>query len=118
MAWLHSQPKEMGTTRRAWIERHFGPDRLIAFDVAPGPLAWLIDLWADAGAVRHEVGPMGGVLLALGWPEIMAWVEGAGEHDLAPLFRRGIMALSAAYAREAMAAQKIESPAPYDPGKG
>lgn len=118
MAWLASAPKEMRTSRRAWIARHMGEERTAEFDVEPGPLGWLIELWQDAGSCRVEMGPEGGVLLGLGWPEIMAWVEGAGEHDLAPLFRRGIMRLSAAYASEAMAAREVGHPAPYDPGKG
>jgi hypothetical protein len=37
---------------------------------------------------------------------------------MAPVFRRSIMALSAAYAATAMAAREMECPVPYDPGKG
>ncbi len=107
----------MGEPRRAWIARHHGAAKAAAFDVEPGPLGWLLDLWADAGLTRVEVGPAGVMLLGLGWREIAAWIEGAQEHDLAPLFRRGVMALSEAYAGTAMAAAQIECPAPYDPGK-
>lgn len=107
----------MEPNRRAWITRFLGPEKAAEFDVDPGPLTWLLSLWADAGAVRQEIGPLGAVLLPLGWSEIMAWVEGAGEQDLSPTFRRGIIALSAAYASEAMAAREIESEAPFDPGK-
>jgi hypothetical protein len=60
----------------------------------------------------------GSVLLGLGWSDLAAWVEGAGEHDLAPVFRRGILALSAAYAETSMAAREVECEAPWDPGKG
>lgn len=107
----------MGETRRSWIARYLGSARAEEFEVEPGPLAWLVDLWSDAGQARVEFGMAGVVLLGLGWSELAAWTEGAGEHDLAPVFRRGILALSAAYANEAMAAREIESEAPFDPGK-
>lgn len=101
-----------------WLARHYGEAKAEAFHVDPGPLEWLVDLWRDAGMVRVEIGMSGGVLMGLGWPEIVAWLDGAQEHDLAPVFRRGIMALSDAYARTAMAAREIECEAPFDPGKG
>ena len=104
-------------TRRQFISRHFGAQRAAEFDVSPGPLAWLVDLWQDAGVVKVQMGPMGGQLVGLGWPEMVAWLDGADEHDLAPIFRRAIMQLSAAYASTAMAAQQIECEVPYDPGK-
>lgn len=118
MAWLQSAPKEMPDGRRAFLSRFLGEDRAREFEVEPGPLMWLIELWADAGHVRVEAGPMGLQLLGLGWTEIMAWITGAQEESLAPLYRRGIMQLSAAYAAESMAAREVESPAPYDPGRG
>lgn len=104
--------------RRAFLARFLGEERAAGFEVGPGPLAWLVDLWADAGQARVEMGPMGGVLLGLGWPELVAWIEGAGEHGLAPLYRRGILMLSAAYAGQAMAAREVGCEAPWDPGKG
>jgi len=119
MAWLASCPSEWkGTSRREMIARFHGDERAAEYDVDPGPLAWLLDLWADAGQCRVEQGPMGAHLRGFDWRDIVAWLDGAQEHDLAPLFRRGIMALSSAYAREAMEAQRVECPAPYDPGRG
>ena len=106
-----------GRTRRAFIADYLGPERAAEFEVEPGPLGWLLDLWADAGQCRVEFGMAGGILLGLGWAEIVAWIDGAGEHDLAPVFRRGIMALSAAYAEVAMGAREIECQAPWDPGR-
>jgi hypothetical protein len=106
-----------GESRREAIARLHGEDRAGAYDVEPGPLSWLLDLWQDAGAYRVAFGMAGGVLLALDWPHITAWIEGAQEHDLAPVYRRAIMALSAAYAEVAMAAGELECKAPFDPGK-
>lgn len=117
LAWLASAPKEMGLSRRDWIAKHHGPVVAAGFDVPAGPLRWLVDLWEDAGRTRVEMGPQGVELLGLGWREIAAWIEGAQEHDLAPVFRRGVMALSSAYAQVAMAAVSVECAAPFDPGK-
>lgn len=108
----------MQPSRRAWIAERLGDERAATFDVEPGPLRWLVDLWADAGLVRQEVGPMGAVLLPLRWVDLIAWLDGAGERDLAPVFRRAILTLSAAYASTATAAQDVKHPAPFDPGKG
>lgn len=83
----------------------------------PGPLEWLVELWRDAGQVRVEFGMGGGVLLGLDWPHLTAWLQGADEWDLAPLYRRGILALSAAYAAQANASREMECEAPFDPGK-
>lgn len=106
-----------GLSRRAWIACHVGEAKAASFDVDPGPLSWLIRLWQDSGQVRVEYTMSGGVLVGLGWSDIAAWIDGAGEHDLAPVFRRGVMALSAAYANQAMAARELECEAPWDPGK-
>ena len=116
-AWLQSRPEKMPEGRRAKIEQWHGPERAAAYDVPPGPLEWLVDLWHDAGQARVEVGAMGGLLLPLDWRDIAAWVEGAGEHDLSPTFRRAIIQLSAAYAEASMAAQELACPAPYDPSR-
>ncbi len=103
--------------RAAWIARHLGEERAAAYEVDPGPLAWLVSLWRDAGQARVEYTMSGGHLAALTWPDIAAWVEGAGEHDLSPTFRRAVMDLSAAYAETANAARELGCEAPYDPGK-
>lgn len=108
----------MGRSRREFIRNFFGQEKAAAFETEPGPLGWLVELWQDSGQCRVEVGMSGVVLLGLGWPEIAAWIEGAGEHDLAPVFRRGVMALSAAYASQAMASREVECEAPWDPGRG
>ena len=108
----------MQPNRRAWIADQLGPEKAATYETTLGPLRWLVDLWDDAGQVRAELGPNGLQLWPLGWPEVVAWVEGAGEHNLAPVFRRGVIALSQAYAQTAMAAVKLSCPAPFDPGKG
>lgn len=117
MAWLTSSPKEMGETRRGWIARHLGKEKAESFDVEPGPLEWLLDLWGDAGQCRVEYTMDGTHLVGLRWPDIVAWIEGAGEHDLAPIYRRAIIDISTAYAQEAMAARDIGCEAPFDPSK-
>lgn len=104
--------------RRAFLDRFLGPERAAAFDVPPGPFGWLVDLWADAGQARVAFGATGGALLALDWPHLVAWIEGAAEHDLSPTFRRAILTLSAAYAETANAAAEVTCAAPFDPGKG
>jgi hypothetical protein len=86
--------------------------------VDPGPLAWLVDLLDDAGTCRREVGPMGLLLLPLGWRELVAWLDGAEEHSLGPTFRRALLLLSEAHAGVAMAATELKCPAPFDPAKG
>lgn len=100
------------------IARFHGDERAAEYDVDPGPLAWLLDLWADAGQCRVEMGPMGSSLRGFDWRDIVAWITGAGEEDLAPLYRRAVMQLSSAYAHQAMASMKIECEAPFDPGRG
>lgn len=107
----------MGETRRGWIARHLGKGKADSFEVGPGPLEWLVELWLDAGRCRVEYSMDGAQLVGLGWPEIMAWMDGAGERDLAPIYRRGIIEISAAYAHEAMAARDIGCEAPFDPSK-
>lgn len=104
--------------RRAWITARLGEDQAAAFDVGPGPFWWLVEMLHDAGTCRVEVGMEGTTLLGLGWSDLMAWIDGAGERDLAPVFRRGLMALSAAYAATAMAAREVGCLAPMDPGEG
>ena len=103
--------------RAAFLRQFLGAERAAAFEVPPGPLGWLVDLWADAGQARVVLGPEGGVLMPLGWPELVAWVDGAQEHSLSPTFRRAILQLSAAYAQVANAAREVECEAPFDPGK-
>lgn len=114
---MSSSPEGMKPTRRDWIceQPLLGPERAAAFEVSPGPLEWLVDLWHDAGQARVAMGPTGGVLLPLGWPEIHAWVEGAGEHDLSPTFRRAIILMSNAYAEVVNGANERSFKAPYEP---
>jgi hypothetical protein len=104
--------------RATFLRRFLGEAKAAEFDVPPGPLGWLVDLWADAGQARVVLGPEGGVLFPLGWPELVAWLDGAQEHSLSPTFRRAILQLSAAYAETANGAREVEYPAPHDPGKG
>ncbi len=103
--------------RRAFVARAWGEEKAATYDVPPGPLWWLVDLLDDAGTCRREVGGMGEtVLLPLGWRDLHAWTEGAGEHDLSPVFRRALLLLSGAHAATAMAATEVGCEAPYDPG--
>lgn len=106
----------MGGTRRDFLRR-FHAEKAEAFEVDPGPLGWLVDLWEESGQVRVENTAEGLALIGLGWPEIAAWIEGAREDDLAPVYRRGVMQLSAAYAAQAMAARDIGCDAPFDPDR-
>jgi hypothetical protein len=103
--------------RRQWIARHHGEEVAATYDIDIGPLGWLVDLMEDAGAVRIVPTGMGALTTGLGWPEIAAWVEGAGEQSLSPTFRRGVMLLSAHYAAQVEASREMACPAPFDPGK-
>jgi len=85
--------------------------------VDPGPLSWLLDMLHDAGTCRREFTMSGVVFSGLGWPEIVAWIEGAGQHDVSPFWRRAIMQLSRAFADQLNAAQALACDAPFDPGK-
>jgi len=69
----------------------------------------------DAGGVVAEVGGMGAFYRGLGWPEIVAWVEGAQMQDVSPFWRRQIMRLSDAMAAAMNKASEAETPAPYEP---
>lgn len=118
LAWLTSRPEKLqGKSRAEMLEQHYGPERLAAYEVDPGPLAWLVDLWRRAGQVRLEFTMAGGVMLPLGWREMVDWIEGAQEHSLAVVFREDIMAISAAFADAATAAKQLECEAPFDPSK-
>lgn len=114
-AWLEATPKDFSCSRRAWIARHKGQGRADEYRVDPGPFGWLIDLMHDAGGVAVEVGGMGAFYRGLGWPEIVAWVEGAQMQDVSPFWRRQIMRLSSALATEMNRAGEADAQAPYEP---
>lgn len=82
-----------------------------------GPLDWLVDLMHDAGACRREITMSGALYSGLGWPEIVAWIEGSQQQDIPPRFRRDVMILSERYASQVNAAQELACEAPFDPGK-
>lgn len=112
-AWLGATPNDFSLSRREWIARHKGEARVREYEVAPGPLAWLVDLLRDAGTVGVELGGMGVVYRGLNWSEIVAWVEGAQMQEVSPFWRRQIMRLSEVTAAEMNRAS--ESEAPYEP---
>ena len=59
---------------------------------------------------------MGGSDLApLGWAEIAAWVDGSGQTDVDPFWRRQVMRLSAEYVYSANAASTLDAPVPFQP---
>lgn len=72
----------------------------------------------DAGGLRRIVTMDGMLHEGLGWPDIVAWIDGAGLHDVPPLFRRGVMLLSQHYADQIDASRELACEAPFDPGKG
>lgn len=57
----------------------------------------------------------GNLAVPLRWPDIVAWVEGAGMHDVHAGWRRDIMALSEAYASMANAATEMATDVPFQP---
>lgn len=105
----------MALPRGQHIAKWKGVERLALYKVDPYPLGWLLDLLHDACTIRVETDMSGGRYVGLGWREIHYWIEGSGQHDVQPRFRRDILRLSAAYAGMANAAQEMACEAPYKP---
>lgn len=98
------------------IEMGAGAARLDEYRIGAGPLHWLVSLTRDAGWMRLHHTPNGTIAGGLGWPDIVAWVEGGGMHHVEPRWRREIMRLSVAYAGEFNAAHAtLECPVPFQP---
>ena len=115
MAWLRAQPEKFPLPRREWIARFKGEERAAQYDVDPGPLSWLVEMLYDAGGVTIASAGMSAAHRGLGWPEIVAWVEGAQMHDVRPFWRREIMALSRVFAKALDEMADAEAEAPYQP---
>lgn len=69
----------------------------------------------DAGGVGLIVTGMGATYRALGWAEIVAWLDGADMREVRPFWRREIMRLSGVLAAAMNKAQATEAEAPYQP---
>lgn len=108
----------MSLPRGQFIARHHGDGRRAAYDVPPGPLEWLVDLTLDAGLCVTESTMGGRLFRPLDWGDIADWITGAEESDLPVKFRRDMLWLSARFCAERNQADRMESEAPFDPGRG
>lgn len=92
-----------------------GEARLAEYIVPAGKLDWLVDLLMDAGGFKRVHTAEGLRFEPLGWSEIAAWVTGADQHGVHPIWRREIIRLSEHYAAQIEASFDLACPAPYEP---
>lgn len=104
-------------SRGQWIARHHGQGKADEFQVDPGPMSWLLEMLYDAGTIKREWTMNGPETVPLGWAEIVAWIEGSQQHDIAPFWRREVMRLSGEVARQMQISSETACDAPFDPGK-
>jgi hypothetical protein len=102
-------------SRREWIRRHRGEDRLERYYVDPGPLEWLVDMLYDVGAVRLVSVGMSATHSAVSWEQIYYWVEAAGMQDLPVFWRRKIVELSEVVAESLNKYSEEGAQVPYQP---
>jgi hypothetical protein len=74
-----------------------------------------VDLAQDAGIPKLAYTMNGSHAVGLEWSDIVAWIEGAGLHDLHGGWRRDIMLLSRAHASMANAARDFSCQVPFEP---
>ena len=112
---MSAVPEGWKAPRRDWIARHKGLERVAAYRVEPGPLAFVIDLLDEAGGVNAVATPSGIAYRGLTWADIWAWVQAGGREDVHVCWRHEIVRLSSHLAGAMNTASQAESPAPYQP---